>query len=412
MKNNKFVLFYYISSGLLASNVSRGIFILYLLHVGLSDIEISVLQTTLFLGTLLLEIPSGAIADRYGRKSSLVISLIFSVIYGLGFLYFEDFIPFVVLFFLHGMTFAFKSGADQAMLYDFLSYYKKENLYIKINGRAKAIGAISMSLSLLLGGWIQDSISWDAVYITFVLTKILAIVAVLQLNEILPVEVANKNLEDNTEKEFNNDYEQKGFLYLFKKKYTPLFVLFVGFALFDAVLTPYYIYGQQILNTTGVSIAMVGLVYSLIEGVNALLYIVADKYSQKIKFKNLLILTYGTVSLGIYLTSITSSPLLIALIFIVTLCIPAFYDLTYYDYINKFFPSEIRATCISIESFINSSFIAMSYIAFGLGFTHLGTHTTIQTLSIIILIAMVGSYLAIQSLSGNKHELMLSSSQQ
>ncbi|MEF1207788.1 hypothetical protein, partial [Photobacterium damselae] len=90
----------------------------------------------------------------------------------------------------------------------------------------------------------------------------------------------------------------------------------------------------------------------------------------------------------------------------------AFYDLTYYDYINKFFPSEIRATCISIESFINSSFIAMSYIAFGLGFTHLGTHTTIQTLSIIILIAMVGSYLAIQSLSGNKHELMLSSSQQ
>ena len=61
--------FYYTLSILMSLDVQRSLFVLYLLQLGITQGEIGVLQSFLFFSSVALEIPSGLLADRYGRKS-------------------------------------------------------------------------------------------------------------------------------------------------------------------------------------------------------------------------------------------------------------------------------------------------------------------------------------------------------
>jgi MFS family permease len=99
-------------------DVQRGLFVLYLLQLGITQGQIGILQSFLFFSCVALEIPSGLLADRYGRKHSLILGFLGLFISGIGFLLFSDFIPFALIFCLFGASIAMGSGADRALLYD------------------------------------------------------------------------------------------------------------------------------------------------------------------------------------------------------------------------------------------------------------------------------------------------------
>ena len=92
----------------------------YLLQRHLTLAEIAGLQTTLMLAMLVMEIPTGVIADRLGHVWSYRIGLIVLASGEFMFLFARDYWMFLLVQVITGTGFAFGSGSVDAILYDAL----------------------------------------------------------------------------------------------------------------------------------------------------------------------------------------------------------------------------------------------------------------------------------------------------
>lgn len=122
-------------------------------HIGLSLTEIMLLQGIFSLASLCLEYPSGYISDRLGYRFSLNIASLFGIagwgIYTIA----GSFSGVLVAEILLGISFAFISGSDSALLFETLRQQEKEQLYTLYDGRmsgfaqtGEAVGAIGAGL--------------------------------------------------------------------------------------------------------------------------------------------------------------------------------------------------------------------------------------------------------------------------
>ncbi|MCX9149922.1 MFS transporter [Pseudomonas sp. TB1-B1] len=226
-------------------DVQRSLFVLYLLQLGITQGEIGILQSFLFFSCVALEIPSGLLADRYGRKYSLIIGFSGLFLSGIGFLLFSSFIPFAIIFCLFGASIAMGSGSDRALLYDNLLAENRTAEYPKILSRARAIGAVSLGLSMFVGGVLQDTLSWNSVYIVFAVSKLIGAFVVTFITEAKPPPTS---LTPNEKINIRNEETEGVFTSLTRffrsKKGAFLIPLFIGFALFELSTIPLFIYGQ------------------------------------------------------------------------------------------------------------------------------------------------------------------------
>ena len=70
----------YIYNFLLQLNITSAIWVLYLAFRGMSLVEIGLLESVYHITGVLFELPTGVIADVYGKKFSVIIGRIISVI--------------------------------------------------------------------------------------------------------------------------------------------------------------------------------------------------------------------------------------------------------------------------------------------------------------------------------------------
>ncbi len=120
------------------------------------------LQSWFMFWAFVLEVPTGVVADYFGRKHSvalgaLVVSMA-TVVYGS----FPKFEVFLLGEFLFAMGLALTSGADNALLYDTLRSANLEAKRTKIFGRAYAVKFAAMAISAPIGGIIASHISINA----------------------------------------------------------------------------------------------------------------------------------------------------------------------------------------------------------------------------------------------------------
>lgn len=122
-----------------------------------------------------LEVPSGYIADVWGRKNAIVIGTFFGV---LGFSTYSisyTFWGFVVAEILLGIGESLISGADSAILYDTLHQQKRSDNYLKIEGRLSAIGNVAEAMA----GLFVSLIVFRYVRTNFILQAVLSAIAFL-----------------------------------------------------------------------------------------------------------------------------------------------------------------------------------------------------------------------------------------
>ncbi len=101
-----------------------------------------------------LEIPSGMLADRWGRKPVLMLGAIIQMI-GFLMIAFGDGMPwYLAAMALHGVALACLSGSDAAFIYDSLVAAGREDEFKKIEGRAYMYNLIGWGVGGLLGGWL------------------------------------------------------------------------------------------------------------------------------------------------------------------------------------------------------------------------------------------------------------------
>jgi len=123
---------------------------------GIDQTKIQLLQSWFMFWLFLLEIPTGVVADYFGRKYSLSLG---ALIFGLGvFIYstFPSFEVFLLGEFLAATGAALTSGADVALLYDLLKEKGEENKAQKFFGFSETLRLLAILFSAPLGGIIAS----------------------------------------------------------------------------------------------------------------------------------------------------------------------------------------------------------------------------------------------------------------
>lgn len=128
------------------------IWVLYLQEDrGLSLTLITALDAPFWLVGILAEVPTGTVADRWGRKTSLIwgagVYALALFVFGIAGTY-----PLLLLSYLAwAVAMSLQSGADAAFLYDSLHMVGEEADFRKLNGRSQAINSAGYLLGTLIG---------------------------------------------------------------------------------------------------------------------------------------------------------------------------------------------------------------------------------------------------------------------
>jgi MFS family permease len=110
---------------------------------GLTDASISALLTIWSLTAVVFEVPTGAVADRFSRRSSLILAGVLQALGYASWVVFPSFWGFAAGFVLWGLGGTLTSGAFEALLYDGLAARGEAELYGPLNARIDTIELIA-----------------------------------------------------------------------------------------------------------------------------------------------------------------------------------------------------------------------------------------------------------------------------
>lgn len=152
---------------------------------GLTLLDVYLLQTAYAAGVVLLEVPTGVIADRVGKRTSLLLAAalfaVSLVYYGLS----DSFGAFLAAELGLALAGSLMSGADVALLYDSLHALGREGEFQRWSGRSYATQQVSFAVANVLGG-IVGAWSLRATLLLSAVGPVLAWVAAVGLVEVRP----------------------------------------------------------------------------------------------------------------------------------------------------------------------------------------------------------------------------------
>lgn len=128
------------------------IIVLFYEENGLGLKEIFLLKSVYSVVLVTLDIPTGYLADAWGRRNCLFTGCL--VAFG-GFVCYSfsySFGAFFIAEILLGIGQSLVSGADSALLYDTMLHYKRENEYLKYEGKVTMVGNFSEAFAGIAGG--------------------------------------------------------------------------------------------------------------------------------------------------------------------------------------------------------------------------------------------------------------------
>lgn len=145
--------------------VIEPIIVVYFGIKGLSFAELSFLMAAMFITPVFFEVPTGVIADIFGRKLSVIMSFLFIALVLLVIPFISNIFILTLLFVFWGMSTTLSSGADQAWIVDNLKKNKREDLiseyYVKNRSFSRAAfvfsGLLAAGLILL---WANKSVNF------------------------------------------------------------------------------------------------------------------------------------------------------------------------------------------------------------------------------------------------------------
>lgn len=135
-----------------------------------------------FISSAIFEIPTGILSDYIGRKNTVVLgaicSILFVIMYALG----SSYIILVFGAILEGLARSFYSGNNDALLHDSLSESGSEGEYHHFLGRVSAMFQIALGVSAILGSIIAH-FYFPAVFWASVIPQVFCLGLALKMKE-------------------------------------------------------------------------------------------------------------------------------------------------------------------------------------------------------------------------------------
>ncbi|MGW5033436.1 MFS transporter [Streptomyces nigra] len=359
----------------------RGVFVLYLQQRGFSAGQVAVLQTLIYLVSGLAELPTGVIADRIGRRASIVIGQVLIAVCLLGQAASSQYWVFVALFIGHGVGMACVSGSDTALLYDLLVRRGATAGYVRIRSRFTMLGTVTSGVAIVLGGQLQR-LSWAIVYGGSAACLVLAVLVLMaRVPEIRGADAVDE--QGGTGKAHVDTTAWRALL----RVATPaLLTLAVVSGLMHATLTPYIIFTQQVLSDQGAGTALVSVVIAGGFLAGGLVPLLSDRADRRLGYRvvvpvSLLALAaaLGLSGLGLVWVTVTA--------FLVLVGVPEITAVLVDNVLNEAVPSRHRASLLSMIAFVESVLIGTGYLVLGTLMDGLGSGAGMAAYAVVPLLA-------------------------
>jgi len=307
---------------------------------GLSMKDIMVLQAVYSIAIVVLEIPSGYLADVIGRRKTLIIGAMFGTIGFTTYSFSFGFLGFLVAEIILGIGQSCISGADSAMLYDSLLERGEEKKYTRFEGRITSIGNIAEAVAGILGGLLAG-ITLRAPYFAQAFVAFIALPAAITL-----VEPARKV-----------PLIKAGIMEIVRiarfalvqdrpLRRNILFSAITG----TATLTMAW-FAQPFFEYTNIDIVWFGLLWTSLNLTVAITSYTAHYFEKKLGQTPSILLISTLIPLGYLALSRFHLPLGLIILYLFYL-IRGYATPVLKDYINRITASNIRATVLSVRNFI------------------------------------------------------------
>ncbi len=157
---------YYLLSFLASAGgmqIISAIYVTFLMKNGLNLFEVNLVNAVFFTTLFICEIPTGAFADIFGRKSSYVVSAVLlslsMFVYGSS----HTLTGFICAEIIAAIGITFRTGAFQAWLVDSLKHHGYNGAFNKIFGRASLYDKIGGGIGAIAGAYlavIDSALPW------------------------------------------------------------------------------------------------------------------------------------------------------------------------------------------------------------------------------------------------------------
>lgn len=321
---------------------------------GLDFKQVMLLQTWFLFWIFAFEVPTGAFADRFGRKKSIMLGCI-TVGFG-AFVYGS--IPNIYVFmlgeFLWALGTAFISGADEAIIYDTLKTFRMQPRSKKVFARYSMILSLAFIIASPIGSFIAAKFGLNYPMFFAGIPMALAGIVAMTLKE-------PKRKIDKKKHYFTLIKESIAYI----RKHPNLRPLVINSVLGGAML--YYILWlyQVMLKNAGANVSIYGWVSS---GMNIFLILLLSQVARlesTLGRKNLIAATLVIPGIAFIAGAFTTNFFIsVALIFLI-FSSWGFRTPLFSSYFNVHIPSSNRATMLSAISMLGRILAAALNIAVG-----------------------------------------------
>jgi MFS family permease len=341
----------------LAASFIWGINTIFLLDAGLSNFEAFLANAFFTAGQVIFEIPTGIVADTFGRRVSYLLGCLTLTISTLLYLYMWSihgpFIGWAISSILLGLGFTFFSGALEAWLVDALHATNFKGNLDGVFAKGQIVGGIAMLIGSVTGGIIAQATTLGIPYVLRSIVLLLNFATAFFLMKDLGFKPKKAGKPLVEMKKIFVDSLDYGF------KHTQIrwimiaapFTTGVSFYIFYA-LQPFLLklYGDEKAYTIAGLIAAISALAQILGGITS-------PYIRKLFSKRTTALLTGmflTAIILILISFVTNFWLALVLIFLWGLLFAALLPIRQ-TYLNGVIPSEQRATILSLDSLMGSS---------------------------------------------------------
>ncbi len=377
----------YIFLGLTTLDLTRGLWMIYLFTRGFSLIELGILEGVFHLTTFIMEIPTGIVADLWGRKLSRLLGRIFFLI-SLGIMFRSySFTLQLIGFIITAIGYNLESGAGEALLYDSMKELGIEEQYKLTVGKNNFIDQTGGILSFLIGGYIAVQLSYTWVFVPSMIICLISILITYTMHEPSITQHEQIRLKKMGWIKAMGVQTIES-LKVVKERPKIAFLIFFSELIF-MFLTSLFFYLQTYWKSNGWDEFQIGMVLAGSGLLSAIAGLTGHKIEKKIGEKGVLLI--APLLLIITLWGIALTPYA-PFFFIITGLIDGLLYVAIQDYLNKMIPSERRATVLSFQSMIFSLYMIIFFPVVGFIGDKFGLQYSFMGLAVIGTV-MYGLYL-------------------
>ena len=316
--------------------------ILFFIQNGLSLLQIGLLESIFHGTSLLCEIPSGMLADRFSYKTNLYLARLSSIgssiliLFGQG-----NFWIYAIAMMVNAWSYNFDSGTSTAFLFDSAVEAGQKDRYLQISSFLSGVAEVTRTLGTVVAGFfIHGALAWT--YYIAIGLSLLSILLIFLMKE------------PESKSDERSHLTLKRILEVVKQEWQEKPVLFYWMLIYQLVGTImcmfYFYYQQKISDLASWQVSLIMLIGS---GFNLLAVYLASQIGKKWNSNQVFPILVALTGLTLLLVGL-KTPFAYLSVYLLTNALYAVYQPIYYNDLQAYLPSSVRATMLSINSMMFS----------------------------------------------------------